>query len=171
MLDYDGKYATERIVYTEEYGFCMLITYYPDYHSGDAKGFAVTNIPFEALFSEAVQLFREGMDGMYRERIDTANSKELLDSYQMLATLGDNALVDSLSKLFLDSNISTRSIQIGKYGNYFAITAKNIGYVNSKDNPSNRYSASDFTENIFNNEKIEEEYYSESDYAPVLIKP
>ena len=163
ILDYDGKYATDRLVYTEEYGFCMLITYYPDYHSGDAKGFAVTNIPFEALFSEEIQADRNGND--------TADSKEMLDSYQMLATLGDNALVDSLAKFFFDSKISTRSIQIGKYGNYFAINAKNIGYGNSKDNLDNRGSYSYFNENILNNEKIEEEYSPESDYSPILIRP
>lgn len=54
MLDFDGKYATDRLTYTDEYGFCMLITYYPSYQKGNAKGFAVTHIPFGALFTERV---------------------------------------------------------------------------------------------------------------------
>ncbi len=116
MLDYDGEYATDRLVYTEEYGFCMLITYYPNYKSGNAKGFAVTNIPFVGLFSEDVQANKYGND--------TADSKDLLDAYKMLATFGDNTLVDSLAKILLGSKISTKSIQIGKYGNYFATTFK-----------------------------------------------
>ena len=52
MLDYDGKYATDRLTYSDEYGFCMLIAYYPTYQKGSAKGFAITHIPFGALFTE-----------------------------------------------------------------------------------------------------------------------
>lgn len=161
MLDYDGKYATERIVYTEEYDFCMLITYYPAYHSGDSKGFAVTNIPFGALFSEE---FRRKIDAWYDYYIgnDSAitDSKEMLDSYQMLATLGDNALVDSLAKLFLDSKKSTRSIQIGKYGNYFA--TKFDDFI-SKSNSKNSYEETDAKDLL--SDSVEE------DYSPILIRP
>lgn len=166
ILDYDGKYATDRLVYTEEYGFCMLITYYPDYHSGDAKGFAVTNIPFEALFSEKIQLqYRTTLLGntktWYRGyESDIADSKEMLDSYQMLATLGDNALVDSLAKLFLDSKISTRSIQISKYGNYFA--TKFDDFI-SKSNSKNSYEETDAKDLL--SDSVEE------DYSPILIRP
>ncbi|MBO4438336.1 MAG: hypothetical protein J5798_03210 [Spirochaetaceae bacterium] len=134
MLDYDGKYATDRLVYTEEYGFCMLITYYPNYQSGNAKGFAVTNIPFETLFY--VQANQYGND--------TADSKDLLDSYQMLATFGDNTLVDSLAKILLDSKISTRSIQIGKYGNYIAIKFEDYNSLNSSSD-SVAYDNGDFS--------------------------
>ena len=116
VLDYDGEYASDRLVYSEEFGFCKLITYYPDNISGNAKGFAVTNIPFEAFFSEKLQANKYGNY--------IADSKDWYDTYRMLATFGDNALVDSLAKIFLDSKISTRSIQIGKYGNYFATTFK-----------------------------------------------
>ena len=162
-LDYDGKYATERIVYTEEYDFCMLITYYPAYHSGDSKGFAVTNIPFGALFSEE---FQRKIDAWYNLRYYIGNdsaitdSKEMLDSYQMLATLGDNALVDSLAKLFLDSKKSTRSIQIGKYGNYFA--TKFDDFI-SKSNSKNSYEETDAKDLL--SDSVEE------DYSPILIRP
>lgn len=126
FIDYDGEYATERLIYTEEYGFCQLITYYPNYHSGNAKGFAITNIPFGALFTEEVRVSKNGND--------TADSKEMLDSYQILATLGDNAFVDSLAKIFSDdAKKTTRSIQIGKYGKYFAITADDMDYENPLD--------------------------------------
>ena len=152
MLDYDGEYATDRFVYTEEFGFCMLTTYYPNYQSGNAKGIAVTNIPFEALFSVEI------LASKYEN--DPADSKDLLDSYQILATLGDNALVDSLAKLFLDSKISTRSIQIGKYGNYFA--TKFDDFI-SKSNSKNSYEEIDGKDLL--SDSVEE------DYSPILIRP
>ncbi len=92
MLDFDGTYASERIVYTQKYGFCKLITYYPDYQTGNAKGFAITNISFGALFTEKVQANKNGTD--------PADSKEMLDAYQLRATLGDNIWVDSIDKNF-----------------------------------------------------------------------
>ena len=158
ILDYDGKYATDRLVYTEEFGFCMLITYYPNYQSGTAKGIAVTNIPFIELFSHTVQANKYGND--------TADSIDLLDSYQMLATLGDNALVDSLAKLFLDSKISTRSIQIGKYGNYFATTFED--YCSKSHSVDSVHNSID---NGRNGTERGNEYSTEEDYSPILIRP
>ena len=152
ILDYDGKYATDRLVYTEEFGFCMLITYYPNYQSGNAKGIAITNIPFIELFSHTVQANKYGDD--------TADSKDLLYTYQELATLGDNALVDSLAKFLLDSKLITKSIQIGKYGNYFATNFKDC------------YSRPNSIDSIHNSiENIENEYSTEDDYSPILIRP
>lgn len=113
MIDFDGYYATDRLIYSDEYGFCLLISYYPEYRKGDAKGFAVTHIPFEKLFTEKIQANKYGHDA--------ADSKEQLDLYQLLATYADNVLIDSLAKSLSDSGISTRSVDIGSYGKYFVI--------------------------------------------------
>ncbi len=120
MLDYDGTYATDRLTYTNEYGFCMLITYYPSYQKGNAKGFAVTKIPFGSLFTEKVQADKSGND--------TADSKEMLDYFQLLASYGDNDLVDLLVKSLSDSEIRTKSLDIGNHGKYFILNAKDLGY-------------------------------------------
>ncbi|MBQ1710102.1 MAG: hypothetical protein II032_03205, partial [Treponema sp.] len=117
-----GTYATDRLVYSDEYGFCMLITYYPSYQKGNAKGFAVTHIPFGALFTENVQANKYGND--------MADSKDMLDAYQLLATWGDNDLVDSITKSFSSSEISTKSLDIGNHGRYFVLHAKDVGYEN-----------------------------------------
>lgn len=122
MLDYDGTYATDRLTYTDEYGFCMLITYYPSYQKGNAKGFAVTHIPFAALFTKEVQASKYGND--------RADSKEMLYAYQLLATWGDNDLIDSLTKSLSDSVMSTKSLDIGNHGKYFILNAKDVGYEN-----------------------------------------
>lgn len=100
----------------------MLITYYPPYQKGNAKGFAVTHIPFGALFTEKVQANKYGND--------TADSKDMLDAYQLLATWGDNDLVDSLTKSLSSSEISTKSLDIGNHGKYFILNAKDLGYEN-----------------------------------------
>lgn len=122
MLDFDGTYATDRLVYSDEYGFCMLITYYPSYQKGNAKGFAVTHIPFGALFTEKVQADKN--------RNDMADSKDTLEVYQSLATWADNDLVDSLTKSLSSSEISTKSLDIGNHGRYFVLHAKDVGYEN-----------------------------------------
>lgn len=122
MLDFDGTYASERVVYTEKYGFCKLITYYPNYQTGNAKGFAITNISFGALFTEKVQANKNGNA--------PADSKEMLDAYQLRATLGDNLLVDSLAKTLLDLKKGTKSFNIGDYGKYFIFEAKDVGFEN-----------------------------------------
>lgn len=122
MLDFDGTYATDRLVYIDEYGFCMLITYYPPYQKGNAKGFVITHIPFGALFTEKVQADKYGND--------MADSKDTLEVYQSLATWADNDLVDSLTKSISDSKISSKSLEIGNHGRYFVLHAKDVGYEN-----------------------------------------
>lgn len=122
MLDFDGTYATDRLVYIDEYGFCMLITYYPPYQKGNAKGFVITHIPFGALFTEKVQADKNGND--------MADSKDALEVYQSLATWANNDLVDSLTKSISDSKISSKSLEIGNHGRYFVLHAKDVGYEN-----------------------------------------
>lgn len=162
MLDYSGEYAKKRLIYDTDCGFCLLITYYPQYRGEDSKGFVVTNIPSEDLVEALFEpLFEVDKTDRYGNNI--ADSKDLLDSYQILATLGDNALVDSLAKLFLDSKISTRSIQIGKYGNYFATRFEDcLSYLNSVSNS---------IDNISNGSEKEKKYSTEDDYSPLLIRP
>ena len=89
----------------------MLITYYPSYQKDNAKGFAVTHIPFRALFTERVQANKYGDD--------MADSEEMLKVYQLLATWGDNDLVDSLT--LSDSGMSTKSLDIGNHDKYFVL--------------------------------------------------
>ena len=88
----------------------------------NAKGFAVTHIPFFALFTEAVQAGKNGND--------ISDSKKMLDAYQLLSSFGDNDLVDSLAKALSNSGISTKSVNIGDHGRYFVLQAKDLGYEN-----------------------------------------
>ena len=117
MIDYDGTYATDRLTYTEEYGICLLITYYPEYQVGEAKGYAITNIPFFSLFNES--LWAQKNYGT-----DPADSEEDLNYYRLVAAVGDNAWVDTISKSL--TNTSTRSINIGNHGKYILIRAKQL---------------------------------------------
>lgn len=109
-INYDGKYATDKIVYSYEHGICLLITYYPNHRYGKAKGFAVTHIPLTSAF---LRLIINGDDA--------ADSKDLLEAYRLLATLGDNDLVNMLVKVLYDSEVTTKSYDIGNNGRYFII--------------------------------------------------
>lgn len=109
-INYDGKYATDRVVYSYEHGYCLLITYYPNYRYGNAKGFAVTHIPLTSAFTRLI------INGD-----DAADSKDLFEAYQLLATLGDNDLVNMLVKMLYDSEATTKSYDIGNNGRYFVI--------------------------------------------------
>ena len=48
-----------------------------------------------------------------------ADSEEMLKVYQLLATWGDNDLVDSLT--LSDSGMSTKSLDIGNHDKYFVL--------------------------------------------------
>lgn len=113
MVDYTGTYATDRLTYTDEYGICLLITYHPQYQKGNAKGYAITHISVEDLIS-----------GKYNSNHsnDTADSEDLMYSYQLLASYADNDLVNSFSTLL--TNNSTKSFDIGNNGKYFLLTSK-----------------------------------------------
>lgn len=110
FINYDGKYATDKVVYSYEHGYCLLITYYPNYRYGNAKGFAVTHIPLKAGFT---RLMINGDDA--------ADSKDLFEAYRLIATLGDNDLVNMLVKMLYDSEATTKSYDIGNNGRYFVI--------------------------------------------------
>ena len=77
-IDSNGYYANSRLTYTRDYGFSMLITYYPNNQRGDAKGFAVTNIPVAALFSE-----RELIQEYSKEKTDFAIWAPLASQIQL----------------------------------------------------------------------------------------
>ena len=47
-LDYTGTYAKDRFIYDSDEGLCMLVTYYPEYRTGDEKGFALAHLPVTA---------------------------------------------------------------------------------------------------------------------------
>lgn len=93
-IDYDGKYAKDRLVYTQEYGFTLLITYRPEYRVRGVKGVAIINIPFSDLFSDKVQANHYGRDA--------ADSVKMLKTYQSEAAI-------------------TNSFDVGSYGKYLII--------------------------------------------------
>jgi hypothetical protein len=123
-IDYSGKYATDRLVYTEEYGFTMLITYHPRYQTEISKGFAIVHIPLKTVFSETMWAKRGGGD--------TADAKNLLDAYSALQ-LTQNDLVRSLGEQlfgpFAPQPLAglARSFPVGKYGDYYIIDGENYG--------------------------------------------
>lgn len=92
-IDYDGKYAKDRLVYTQEYGFTLLITYRPEYRAHAAKGTAVTNIPFSGLFSNNFHA------NNYRDYL--ADSKKECDAYQALAVIKNGFDIGSYGKYFI----------------------------------------------------------------------
>lgn len=118
IADYDGTYATQRLTYTDEYGICLLVSYHPQYRTGNSNGFAIVHIPFKALLDfEEISKTRKDCD-----------DEDMYTSYQMLAKYGDNAIVDSLAKLFSDEiKMSTRPYQVGNKGNYFILQASDVG--------------------------------------------
>jgi hypothetical protein len=134
-VDRNGTYATQRLTYNDEYGFCVLVSYHPQYRTGNSNGFAIVNIPFQALFdinrvnralrahdSDEDPLF----DGVTRWLSD---NKNLYTSYKLIATYGDNNLIDSLAKLFSDEiQMSTKSYPVGNKGNYFILQASDVGF-------------------------------------------
>ncbi len=115
-MDFNGDYVRGRVIYNDKYGLCMLFSYHPQYRSGKAEGFAVTDIPFSVFFTEDVWSTNT------KSKIDTEDMKVV---YKLLATYTDNKIVDYLAKLFAD--FSTKSIVIGNYGKYFVISARDIG--------------------------------------------
>ena len=120
VADYDGKYAVQRLTYTDEYGICLLVSYHPQYRTGNSNGFAIVHIPFTALLN---------FDAINKTHRDISDNEDVYSNYQMLATYGDNALVDSLAKRFSDEiKMSTRSVDVGSNGNYFILQASDVGF-------------------------------------------
>lgn len=118
-LDYNGRYANDRLIYTKDFGLCMLVTYHTENLEGDAKGYAIVRIPPAALLMPiATKNFKE-------ERLenDPSNSEDMFRAYQLSATIGDNDFVDKLSKFF-GSDKGTKSYDIGNHGKYFILDAK-----------------------------------------------
>ena len=114
-VDYSGSYARDRLVYTKEYGFCLLIEYHPEYRVGKSNGFAVVRIPWNKIFSQDYQAKKDGKD--------SADSEELYSAYKLYAIAGDNTIADSIVRIF-NSKASTISRPVGSYGNYVIIPAE-----------------------------------------------
>lgn len=121
-LDYTGTYAKDRFIYDSEEGLCMLVTYYPEYRTGDEKGFALAHLPFSALGFP----LKSGIDK--RKGNDIADSKEILDSFQTKSTWGGSGLLSILSQLLGAESGSSNSFDIGKHGKYFIIDGRNLDY-------------------------------------------
>lgn len=122
-IDYEGKYGKDTLVYVKDYGFTILLDYNYDKKVNDVNGYAVVNIPFKSFFTNKKVLAN---DSGY----DCADSEEFYLDYCLKAALLDNNFADSLSEA-LGGN-STRSVQVGKYGNYFIKTANEMGYMPEK---------------------------------------
>ena len=123
MIDYTGAYATDRLVYTEEYGLTLLVTYHPSYQVEKSKGFAIIHIPLSSLFSEEIRAHSGGAD--------VADAKDTYDLYAM-SEYTQNGALQTLGELLLDAKaqktlaIFKRSFPIGQYGDYFAIESRDV---------------------------------------------
>ncbi len=115
--DYNGRYAVQRLTYTDEYGFCLLFSYYPHNRVGDSNGFAVVGVPFYSFLEVNKILATHGF----------ADDGDLFNSYKLLATFGDNTFIDSLAKVLSDTQISTKSYDVGSNGKYFILHASDFG--------------------------------------------
>ena len=112
VLDCNGKFATGRMIYSGEYGLCLLIAYYPEYRNNDIKGFALTNIPLKTVLNGTVR------GSTYCN--STVNSEELYNEYETLSSFsGYNAITDTLLDIFVNSSFSTQVYDIDFYGKYF----------------------------------------------------
>ena len=134
-VDRNGTYATQRLTYNDEYGFCVLVSYHPQYRTGNSNGFAIVNIPFQALFdinrvNRALHVKDSDEDPLFFSVGSwVSDSKDLYTSYKLIATYGDNNLIDSLVKLFSDEiQMSTKPYQVGNKGNYFILQASDVGF-------------------------------------------
>ena len=112
---YNGKYASRRAVYTNEQGWCILITYNSESHAegwrkGDAEGFCIAHFPLLPVFPF---LFSANQDGKNAE-----DSVDFLDLYNQLVQT-DTIAFDQKVKSITQSDFSMRSRTIGNYGNYF----------------------------------------------------
>ncbi|HNY21325.1 MAG TPA: hypothetical protein PKO22_04160 [Treponemataceae bacterium] len=123
VIDYTGEYATDRLVYTGEYGLTLLVTYHPSYRIEKSKGFAIIHIPLSSLFSEELRAHAGGTD--------VADAKKTYDLYAM-SEYAQNGALQTLGELLLDAKaqktlaIFKRSFPIGKYGDYFAIESRDV---------------------------------------------
>ena len=133
-VDRNGTYATQRLTYNDEYGFCVLVSYHPQYRTGNSNGFAIVNIPFQELFdidrvNRALRAQDSDEDPLFYHPSWLSDHKGLYTSYKLIATYGDNNLIDSLAKLFSDEiQMSTKSYPVGNKGNYFILQASDVGF-------------------------------------------
>ena len=109
-FDYDGTYATDRITYSDEFGFTLLITYHTKYQREEAKGFACVHIPPEVLISDRTLWARK--DGT-----DITDSEEQFKAYQ---------------SVLLPLTMKTDTIP--QKGKYFIVEYKDSGYVQNTTN-------------------------------------
>ena len=114
-IDYNGRYATERVLYSDEYEIYKLISYYPKHRLDDVNGFAIINIPVESIIEE-------GLSDSSR----ISDKEELLNLYKVLVTLFDDEDVSTISQLL--NGYSTKSVYIQNKGYYFVFNAKDLGY-------------------------------------------
>lgn len=134
-VDRNGTYAAQRLTYNDEYGFCVLVSYHPQYRTGNSNGFAIVNIPFQALFdinrvNRALRAQDSDEDPIFYGATSwLSDNKDLYTNYKLIATYGDNNLIDSLAKLFSDEiQMSTKSYPVGNKGNYFILQASDVGF-------------------------------------------
>ena len=104
-FDYDGTYATNRITYSDEFGFTLLVTYHTKYQRPEAKGFACVHIPPDELLSNRALWARK--DGS-----DVSDSEEQYKIYQSLLL-----------------PLTMKPDTVPKKGTYFIVEYEDSGYV------------------------------------------
>ena len=107
-FDYDGIYATDRITYSDEFGFTLLITYHTKYQRDDAKGFACVHIPPEMLLTDrALWAHKDGTD--------ISDSEEQYKAYQSVLL-----------------PLTMKTDRIPNKGTYFVVEYKDSAYAQKK---------------------------------------
>ena len=121
VIDCNGKFASGRLIYSKEYGLCILITYHPEYRNHDAKGFALTSISYKPILNGTIR------GSTYRN--STVDSEELLNEYKTLSIYGGSgALTDALLKFVTNSSFTTESFDIDSYGKYFIYSLRDAEF-------------------------------------------
>lgn len=116
MINYIGLYASDRLIFSVNDGFCLLITYHPRNERENSRGFAYTHIPFWALFTKEWQAEKTGRD--------SADSEALYDEYCSLCELVEYRDAWGLMYEDEDYHLSQVGIIDYEYGTYFCRDAK-----------------------------------------------
>lgn len=117
IIECHGKYASNRLVKTQEYGLCLLVTYSSQYKVNSANGYAITNLKYTDFVTN------EYLVGNNTNSL--ASDSDLYNAYVLTAGLMDNKFVSGISKAV--SGISTQSVEVGKYGRYFIVDHEDVG--------------------------------------------
>lgn len=107
-FDYKGTYAYSTLTYSDVYGLTVLISYKPEYQTGDAEGFAITHIDLYQI------------DQFSRDAYEPpANSRDLTGAYTLLGSLFKMGDWPEWVLKLADLNLKAKNV--GNNGKYFVI--------------------------------------------------